>query len=58
VTVLLTTHDLSDIESLARRIIVINHGKLGFDGTIEALAKKYAVNSRKIEDIVLEVYKS
>ena len=58
VTVLLTTHDLSDIESLARRIIVINHGMLGFDGTIEALAEKYAVNSRKIEDIVLEVYKS
>ena len=48
VTVLLTTHDLSDIESLARRIIVINHGTLGFDGTIEALAEKYSDGKRSI----------
>lgn len=48
VTVLLTTHDLSDIESLAKRIIVINHGAVGFDGTIEELAEKYAGGKRCI----------
>lgn len=36
-TVLLTTHDLSDIETLCRRVMVIDHGKLLFDGAISAL---------------------
>jgi ABC-2 type transport system ATP-binding protein len=36
-TVLLTTHDLSDIETLCRRIIVIDHGRLLFDGALESL---------------------
>ena len=48
VTVLLTTHDLSDIESLARRIIVINHGTVSFDGTIETLSERYAKGKRSI----------
>ena len=58
VTILLTTHDLSDIESLAKRIVVINHGTVGFDGTIEELSRKYAKGKRSIrftlqEDAVL-----
>ncbi|HEY3171579.1 MAG TPA: ATP-binding cassette domain-containing protein [Thermoanaerobaculia bacterium] len=36
-TVLLTTHDLSDIETLCRRIIVIDHGRLLFDGPLASL---------------------
>jgi len=36
-TVLLTTHDLSDIETLCRRVIVIDHGKLLFDGALTQL---------------------
>ena len=36
-TVLLTTHDLSDIETLCRRVIVIDHGRLLFDGALTAL---------------------
>jgi ABC-2 type transport system ATP-binding protein len=36
-TVLLTTHDLSDIETLCRRVIVIDHGRLLFDGPLEQL---------------------
>jgi ABC-2 type transport system ATP-binding protein len=36
-TVLLTTHDLSDIETLCRRVIVIDHGKLLFDGALSKL---------------------
>ncbi len=36
-TILLTTHDLSDIEELCRRIVIIDHGKLIYDGTLEGL---------------------
>jgi ABC-2 type transport system ATP-binding protein len=36
-TVLLTTHDLSDIETLCRRVMVIDHGRLLFDGALSKL---------------------
>lgn len=37
VTILLTTHDMDDIEQLCSRVIVINHGRLVFDGDIDHL---------------------
>ena len=37
VTFILTTHDLEDIESLARRVIIINHGEKVFEDTLTAL---------------------
>ncbi|WP_446750627.1 ABC transporter ATP-binding protein [Streptomyces sp. WZ-12] len=36
-TVLLTTHDLTDIEQLCRRVMVIDHGRLVFDGDLDGL---------------------
>ena len=36
-TVLLTTHDMHDIEALAERVIVIGHGRVLADGPVEAL---------------------
>jgi len=36
-TILLTTHDLSDIEELCRRVIIIDKGKLLYDGSLDAL---------------------
>jgi ABC-2 type transport system ATP-binding protein len=39
-TIILTTHDLRDIEELCRRIIVVNLGKLVYDGSIEALRRR------------------
>ncbi|MDD9266720.1 ATP-binding cassette domain-containing protein [Paenibacillus sp. GCM10023248] len=36
-TILLTTHDMDDIEQLCRRVIVINHGQIGYDGSIDTL---------------------
>ena len=39
VTVILTTHDLGDIEQLCRRIIIIDHGKVLYDGLLEDLRR-------------------
>jgi ABC-2 type transport system ATP-binding protein len=36
-TILLTTHDLTDIESLCRRVMVIDHGRLVYDGGLDGL---------------------
>ncbi|MCL1866103.1 MAG: ATP-binding cassette domain-containing protein, partial [Oscillospiraceae bacterium] len=38
-TIILTTHDLEDIASLAGRVIVINHGEKAFDGSLDSLKK-------------------
>lgn len=44
VTVLLTSHDTQDIERLCKRIIIINHGKIVYDGSIDSLNEKYLKN--------------
>ncbi|WP_199485400.1 ABC transporter ATP-binding protein [Actinomadura craniellae] len=36
-TVVLTTHDLGDIERLCRRVMVIDHGRLAYDGGLDRL---------------------
>ena len=41
-TVLLTTHDLSDIEELSKRIIIIDKGHILFDGDLEAMRMRLA----------------
>ena len=41
-TVLLTTHDLSDIEELCSRIIIIDRGKILFDGQLAAMKARHA----------------
>ena len=41
VTVILTTHDMADIEALAKRIILIGKGEVLYDGTLSNLKKNY-----------------
>ncbi len=51
VTVLLTTHDLSDIEELCRRVIIIDHGKILFDGRLDELRKRLACKSQLLLEL-------
>jgi ABC-2 type transport system ATP-binding protein len=43
-TVMLTTHDLADVERLCRRIILIDHGRVLFDGSVTELTASFAPN--------------
>jgi ABC-2 type transport system ATP-binding protein len=41
-TVLLTSHYMADVEALCRRVIVIHHGKLLFDGELSGLVEQFS----------------
>lgn len=40
-TVVLTTHDMPDIEKMCSRVIVIDHGRIMFDGNLEMLKQRF-----------------
>jgi ABC-2 type transport system ATP-binding protein len=40
-TVILTTHDLGDIEELCKRVIIIDDGRIIYDGPIETIKKRF-----------------
>jgi len=50
VTVLLTTHDMHDIDALAQRVIVIGHGRVLADGTFDALRARIASEQSSDEE--------
>ncbi|SEM38791.1 ABC transporter ATP-binding protein [Nonomuraea pusilla] len=54
-TVLLTTHDLGDVERLCRRVVLIDHGRLAFDGTLAGLMATVPGRTT-IEDVVTHLY--
>ena len=41
VTIILTTHDMQDIEALTDRIILIGNGRILYDGSLEKIKSKY-----------------
>ena len=45
-TILLTTHDMQDIETLSHRVLVIDHGRIMHDGALDALKSKYGARKR------------
>ena len=53
-TILLTSHYMEDVRQLARRVIIIDQGKLLYDGTLTQLVKKFA--KYKVLSIILESY--
>lgn len=50
-TIFLTSHDVGDIEKLCKRIIIVNHGKIVMDSSMENL--KYHYLNKKIVDLKL-----
>ena len=54
VTLLLTTHDLQDIEQLCRRVMVIDHGSLVYDGTLQGLHDQGSSTRTLVVDLVDE----
>jgi len=53
-TVILTTHDLSDIEELCDRILIIDKGRLVYDGGIENIKETYGY-MRTVEMCVKDI---
>jgi ABC-2 type transport system ATP-binding protein len=53
-TILLTTHDLQDIEALCRRVIVIDHGTSVFDGTLPDLHVRGGSTRTLVVDLIDE----
>jgi ABC-2 type transport system ATP-binding protein len=53
-TLLLTTHDLQDIEALCRRVIVIDHGTAVFDGPLADLQRRDGSSRTLVVDLVDE----
>jgi ABC-2 type transport system ATP-binding protein len=51
-TVLLTSHYMADVEALCKRVIVIHHGRILFDGALASLADEFA--AYKTIGVVLE----
>ncbi|HWT74022.1 MAG TPA: ATP-binding cassette domain-containing protein [Mobilitalea sp.] len=45
-TVILTTHDMQDIETLTKRIILIGKGNILMDGNLEDIRKQFSTNKR------------
>ena len=52
VTLLLTTHDLQDIEQLCSRVMVIDHGSLVYDGTLAGLHARGSSTRTLVVDLV------
>lgn len=50
-TIFLTSHDIGDIEKLCKRIIIVNHGKIVLDDSMEHL--KYNYLNKKIVEVKL-----
>jgi ABC-2 type transport system ATP-binding protein len=51
VTLVLTTHDLADIERLCERLVVIDHGRVVHDGSIDALHARYGSRRSLVADL-------
>ena len=50
-TVLLTTHDLSDVQKLCDRVLIIDRGKLLYDGSLDALQTRFGGRRELVVDL-------
>jgi ABC-2 type transport system ATP-binding protein len=51
ITVILTTHDMEDIEKLCERMILIDHGQKVYDGEMAVVKEKFGKNRTLIVDL-------
>lgn len=50
-TILLTTHDLADVEKLCRRVMIIDHGQLLYDGQLATLQERFGGKRELVVDL-------
>jgi len=50
-TVLLTSHYMADVEVLCRRVVVIHHGRLLFDGDLDELVQRFALDKTIVVEL-------
>jgi ABC-2 type transport system ATP-binding protein len=55
VTIILTTHDLEDIARLCPRVVLIDHGRVIYDGALEALRQRFGRQRTLVVDLEMEV---
>jgi ABC-2 type transport system ATP-binding protein len=51
VSIMLTTHDMSDVERLSRRVLIIDEGNLIYDGHLGSLVDRFDVSSTLLVDL-------
>ena len=57
VTMLLTTHDMDDVEALCSRVMVIGRGRLLYDGDMGALRARYTTREgQDIDEVIAAMY--
>ena len=54
-TILLTSHDMKDLESICQRLIILEKGKILFDDSIDQLLGRYG-DELTLEEIVIRLF--
>ena len=49
ITVMLTTHDIGDIEDLCERVVVLDQGEKIYDGALDALVNRFTTRNLEVE---------
>jgi viologen exporter family transport system ATP-binding protein len=55
VTILLTTHDMQDIEKVCSRIMIIDHGRIVYDGSLDQIRAEYGKQRKLVVEFEEEV---
>lgn len=54
-TILLTTHDMADVEQLCSRLLIIDHGTLLYDGSLEGIRSRLGTERTLVVDLADDV---
>ncbi|MFD0585632.1 hypothetical protein [Dactylosporangium darangshiense] len=50
-SLLLATHDMGDVRRLTERVLLVDHGRLAFDGTLDGLARQVGAERILVLDL-------